>query len=55
VDGAGVVIPGEPENAAAERRGREGIPVSAGAWTALAESAESLGITIDEEGSGHGV
>jgi LDH2 family malate/lactate/ureidoglycolate dehydrogenase len=54
-EGAGVVIPGEPEKAAADRRGREGIPVTAGAWTALAESAESLGVTLDDEGSGHGV
>jgi len=48
--GAGVVIPGEPERAAAERREREGIPLSAGASKALAESAESLGVTLEEGG-----
>jgi LDH2 family malate/lactate/ureidoglycolate dehydrogenase len=51
-DGAGVVIPGEPERAAADRREREGIPVSAGAWTALAECAESLGVELPEGGGG---
>jgi LDH2 family malate/lactate/ureidoglycolate dehydrogenase len=54
-DGDGVVIPGEPERAAADRREREGIPVSAGAWSSLAESAESLGVTLEEGGGGAGV
>jgi hydroxycarboxylate dehydrogenase B len=54
-DAAGVVIPGEPERAAADRRERDGIPVTAGAWTALVESAESLGVTLEEGGGGDGV
>jgi hydroxycarboxylate dehydrogenase B len=54
-EGAGVVIPGEPERAAADRRGRDGIPVSPGAWTALAETAESLGVTLQEGGGSDGV
>ena len=52
-DGAGVVIPGEPETTTAARREREGIPLSRGAWTTLAETAESVGVTLEERGDGH--
>jgi LDH2 family malate/lactate/ureidoglycolate dehydrogenase len=55
VDGAGVVMPGEPENAAAGRRERDGIPVSPGAWAALAETAGLLGVILEEGGGGDDV
>jgi LDH2 family malate/lactate/ureidoglycolate dehydrogenase len=47
--GAGVLLPGEPEAAAAERRRREGIPVSAALWASLVEAAESVGVVLREQ------
>jgi LDH2 family malate/lactate/ureidoglycolate dehydrogenase len=47
--GVGVLVPGEPETAAAERRGQDGIPVSATVWSSLVEAAESVGVDLEEE------
>jgi hydroxycarboxylate dehydrogenase B len=47
--GAGVLAPGEPEAATAERRGRKGIPVSAALWASLVEAAESVGVVLEKE------
>ena len=50
--GTGVLVPGEPEAAAAERRERAGIPVGAAVWSSLVETAESVGVQL-QEGSEH--
>ena len=48
----GVIVPGEPEVAAAEERARTGIPVRGALWASLVETAESVGVAL-EEGSAH--
>src|SRR5206468_12004268 len=53
--GAGVVIPGEPETAAADRREREGIPVGDAAWSTIVEAAQSVGVELRDEGGEDGV
>jgi LDH2 family malate/lactate/ureidoglycolate dehydrogenase len=50
--GTGVLVPGEPEAAAAEHRERAGIPVGAAVWSSLVETAESVGVLL-QEGSDH--
>jgi LDH2 family malate/lactate/ureidoglycolate dehydrogenase len=41
-----VLVAGEPEWRAAEQRGREGIPLSAGVWQNLVQAAEKLGVSL---------
>src|SRR5581483_6170429 len=52
--GRGVLVPGEPERAAADRRGREGIPVSDATWTALRDAAAALGVEPEDGGADDG-
>jgi uncharacterized oxidoreductase len=39
-----VQIPGEPEARERERRGRNGIPIAAATWQAIASTAAGLGV-----------
>jgi uncharacterized oxidoreductase len=45
--GEHVVLPGDPELAAAERVARDGLELPAGTWAELAATARSLGIDLD--------
>jgi LDH2 family malate/lactate/ureidoglycolate dehydrogenase len=47
--GAGVVLPGEPELAAAERARRDGLELPAGTWQEITGAARSLGIDLELE------
>jgi uncharacterized oxidoreductase len=40
-----VLLPGDPERDAFERRSREGIPLPQGHWDLLVATAEKLGVT----------
>jgi LDH2 family malate/lactate/ureidoglycolate dehydrogenase len=46
-DGPGVLIPGEPEAASAERREREGVPLSPAARSVLVEAAGLVGVVVE--------
>jgi uncharacterized oxidoreductase len=43
-----ILLPGEPERRAAEKRAKEGIPVDDGTWRDVLEAAAKLGITQGE-------
>jgi LDH2 family malate/lactate/ureidoglycolate dehydrogenase len=45
-----VLLPGEPEARSAARRRAEGIPVPESTWSAIAEAAQSVGVTVAELG-----
>jgi uncharacterized oxidoreductase len=47
--GAGVVLPGEPELAAARRAERDGLELPAGTWQEITGAARSLGIDLELE------
>jgi uncharacterized oxidoreductase len=40
-----VLVPGDPERLARERRAREGVEVDAVTWAELVAAAEQLGVT----------
>ncbi|MBY0232448.1 MAG: Ldh family oxidoreductase, partial [Gemmataceae bacterium] len=44
--GRGVTLPGDPENAARAKRGKEGIALDAGTWGQLAALAEKLKVPL---------
>jgi L-2-hydroxycarboxylate dehydrogenase (NAD+) len=46
-DGEPVLVPGEPEYETARRRAVDGIPISAGVLTGIAETARGLGVDPD--------
>lgn len=46
-----VLVPGEPEIRAAERRQKEGIPVAEDTWAEIVAAARSVGLTLDRRGS----
>jgi len=41
-----VLLPGEPERRAAERRGRVGVPMPAKVWQQLSEAGQSVGLDL---------
>jgi uncharacterized oxidoreductase len=45
---APVLVPGDPERIALERRSREGIPVDAATWNDILAAGEKVGLTRDE-------
>ena len=45
---APVLVPGDPERIARERRSREGIPVDAATWHDILAAAEKVGLSRDE-------
>lgn len=52
-DSPGVLIPGEPEAAAAERRDRDGIPLAPTTWATLVGAAASVGVELHDRGGRH--
>ncbi|MEK9753454.1 MAG: Ldh family oxidoreductase [Rhodospirillaceae bacterium] len=46
--GGEVLIPGEPEQRARERRSRDGIPLPRDAWEAIAAAGRGVGATVPE-------
>ena len=43
-----ILLPGDPERIALQRRSREGIPLEQGHWDKLVECAHKLGVTVPE-------
>ena len=43
--GGEVLVPGEPESRTREQRRRDGIPLQAGTWAAILETAKGLGLS----------
>jgi LDH2 family malate/lactate/ureidoglycolate dehydrogenase len=43
-----VLVAGEPERRAAERRRREGIPIPDGVWRTVAAVAQRLGVALPD-------
>jgi LDH2 family malate/lactate/ureidoglycolate dehydrogenase len=43
-----VLVPGEPEVRARERRLKEGIPVAEDTWTEIINAAKSVGVTVEQ-------
>jgi len=44
-----VLLPGEPERRAAERRSREGVPMPETVWQQLSEAGRSVGLDLATE------